>query len=324
VIVDCAVYEHGHRRPGRHSLEDAYTATRGTDAFVWVGVHEPTQEEFENVRHAFSLHELAVEDAIKAHQRPKLELYDDSLFIVLKPVAYHDREESLEFGEIQLFVGANFVVSVRHGKPGNLREARHRIEARPDLLNCGPSAVVYGILDKVVDEYREVVTSLEEDVQQVETQVFSQSGPSSAERIYRLRREVLEFHTATAPFAEPIERLVRRRVPFIHEEITDYFRDVYDHLVLVVQQAAGFRELLANAMDVHLSSTSTRLNATMKQLTVVASLFLPLTFITGFFGMNFGYLVSRIGGPETFAAAVALMLLSVAVQVMYYRRQGVI
>src|SRR3954452_15591196 len=192
-IVDCAVYEDGCRRAGELPLTAAGEAARCEDAFVWVGVFEPTEEEFDAVRREFNLHELAVEDAVKAHQRPKLEVYDDTLFVVLKTARYIDSEEVIRTGQIMLFVNPTFIISVRHGEGSDLPPVREVVEQRPDLLRCGPGAILHAVIDRVVDDYEPAVQGLEIDIQQVEQQVFSEDpGPNPAQRIYRLEREVLE------------------------------------------------------------------------------------------------------------------------------------
>jgi magnesium transporter len=324
VIVDCAVYKRGRRREGQLTVDAAVRACQDDDAFVWIGLYEPTEEEFEHVTNAFGLHEMAVEDAIQAHQRPKLEDYDNCLFLVLKPARYADREQMIEFGEILIFVGDNFVVTVRHGKAGDLAAVRRLAESRPDLLALGPSAVAYHILDQIVDDYRSVIDDFEQDMQEVEGQVLLEAKKGSAQRIYRLKREVFEFHMATAPLLEPLEWLQRRKVRHVSEEMTEYLRDVHDHLQLVVRDVHRLRELLSNAMDLYLSHTSAQLNGTMKQLTIIASLFLPLTFLTGFFGMNFAFLVGKISTYREFEIGVGVMLATTIVQLVIFRRRRLI
>lgn len=225
MIVDCAVYKQGRRVPGELTPEAAFRESRGDDAFVWIGLHEPAPEEFEVVRREFELHELAVEDAIKAHQRPKLESYDDSVLLVLKPARYVDSEEVVEFGEILTFLGPGFIVVVRHGQTTGLQEVRRLLEARPEFLAFGPSAVLHAIVDRVVDDYVPVVDGLELDIDQVEEAVFSAERTNSAERIYYLKREVLEFRRATAPLLNPLNQLAVRPLPEVHEDVREYFRD---------------------------------------------------------------------------------------------------
>jgi magnesium transporter len=182
VIVDMALYENGVRRPGEVDLEQAYESCRIPDVFAWIGLHAPTAEEFDSVRREFGLHELAVEDAIKAHQRPKIEVYGDSLFVVLKTATYEDEGDQVELGEIQIFVGDGFIVTVRHGET-RLHEVRLGLEARPQLLRLGPAAALYAIIDRVVDDYGPVISALDHDIRQVEAEVFSESRTNQAERI---------------------------------------------------------------------------------------------------------------------------------------------
>src|SRR4051794_18186911 len=231
MIVDCAVYEAGRRREGRCELEHAYAAAQSGDgdSFVWIGLHDPTPDEFDSVAREFYLHELAVEDAIKAHQRPKIEEYDGTIFIVLKTAKYHDDSETVEIGEINLFAGSGFIISVRHGAPSPLDDVRKQIESRPDLLKCGPGSVMHAIVDRVVDDYEPVLAGIEDDIEEVEEDVFSNSRDNPTERIYKLKREVLSMHKSTAPLIDPLKHLAAGDVPHVHEDIREYFRDIYDH-----------------------------------------------------------------------------------------------
>ncbi|HEY3239823.1 MAG TPA: CorA family divalent cation transporter, partial [Acidimicrobiia bacterium] len=205
MIIDCALYQDGQRHGGKLGLDEVAVACHRKDAFVWIGLYEPSEEEFETVRREFDLHELAVEDAITAHQRPKLEVYDETLFLVLKTARYDEPSETVELGEILIFVGDGFIVHVRHGSASALSGVRARIESRPDLLTRGPSAVLHAIVDKVVDDYEPVMEGLENDIREVELQVFSEGdGENPVERIYFLKREVLELHAAVAPLSEPL------------------------------------------------------------------------------------------------------------------------
>ena len=253
MIIDCAVYQDGKRRPGEVALHEAYEAGSADNAFVWIGLYEPDEAEFDSVRREFNLHELAVEDAIHAHQRPKLEVYDDTLFVVLKTARYVDTDDTVEFGEIMLFIGPQFVVAVRHKPASALGDVRKQIESRPDLLRFGPGAVLYAILDRVVDDYLPVVDGLDQDVKEVEGEVFSHAGTNPAERIYLLKREVIEFHQAAAPLADPLDRLVHSLVPGMHGELGEYFRDIQDHLLRVVDTVSGFRELLTSVLQANLT-----------------------------------------------------------------------
>src|SRR3984893_11333490 len=227
MIVDCAVYKEGGRQDGKPGLQEAWEASQADGSFVWIGLFEPELAELNEVGRAFGLHELAIEDAVTPPQRPKLEQYGDSLFMVLKPARYLDRDKRVELGEILLFVGEHFLVSVRHGRASELSGVRNMVESRPDLMRLGPSGALHEILDKVVDDYRSVVTDLEQQIaEEVEAEVLLPNGSCSPERIYTLKREVLELHMATQPLLEPLERLSQGRVGLIETGIEKYVRDV--------------------------------------------------------------------------------------------------
>jgi magnesium transporter len=328
MIIDCAVYQDGKRQPGELALHEAYETGCKDNAFVWIGLYEPDEAEFESVRREFNLHELAVEDAIHAHQRPKLEVYDDTLFVVLKTSRYIEAEESVEFGEIMLFLGPQFVVTVRHKPASALGDVRKQIESRPDLLRFGPGAVLYAILDRVVDDYQPVINGLDEDIKEVEAEVFSQAGSNPAERIYLLKREVIEFHQSTAPLQEPLDRLVHGQVPGMHDELGEYFRDIQDHLLRVVDNVNGFRELLTSVLQANLTQVALRQNevgmqqnADMRRISAWVAIVAVPTMIAGIYGMNFDHM------PElgwTFGYPLALLVMGAACLVLYraFRRNG--
>jgi magnesium transporter len=317
VIVDCAVYQDGRRREGSTSLEDASNLCRRDGSFAWLGLFEPSQEELERVEAEFGLHPLAVEDAVKAHQRPKLEVYGDTLFFVLKPVRYIDPEEVIELGEILLFVNPAFVISVRHGRPSPLQAVRTRLDSDPDLISHGPGAVLYAILDRVVDDYEPVVEGVDADIQQIETQVFSDDRHlNPAQRIYRLEGEVLDFERAVAPLATAVDRLARRDFAVVDKELRRYIRDVHDHLLRVVPQVHGFRELLTTALLANLTQTSVRQNADMRRISAWVAILAVPTAVAGIYGMNFEHmpeLTSELGYP-------AVLLFILIVCVVLYRR----
>jgi magnesium transporter len=319
-IVDCAVYEDGRRRAGRLALEEAYEACHLRDAFVWIGLYEPTEDEFESVSREFELHELAVEDAITAHQRPKLEVYGDSLFLVLKTAGYVEAEEMVEFGEILLFVGDSFIVTVRHGE-APLHDVRLRMETRPDLLRCGPGAALYAIVDRIVDDYAPVIDSLDRDIREVEGEVFSPSRSNPAERIYKLKREVLELHDAVAPLLEPVDRLARGRHELIDEDVRPYFRDVHDHLLRVVDQVESFRDLLTSVLAANLTQASVRQNEDMRRISAWAAIIAVPTMIAGLYGMNFEHM-PELGYDYGYPVVLAVILLVCLSLYRYFRRIG--
>jgi magnesium transporter len=257
---------------------------------VWVGLHDPSQEEFDDVARQFHLHELAVEDAIKAHQRAKLEIYGDSLFVVLKPATYDDAAEEIELGDIMLFVGDRFVVTVRHGTLGSLGSVRTRLEGDRELLARGPIAVLYAVLDRVVDDYLPVATDLDRDVEQVEEDVFSADGGNPTERIYRLKRQILEFHRATAGLIEPLDLLVRNRVPVDTEPLAEYLRDVQDHARRVDQQVDAHRDLLTSVLQANLAQVGIRQNEDARRISAWVAIAAVPTLIAGIYGMNFDHM----------------------------------
>ena len=321
MIVDCAVYQDGRRRDGELPLEQAQAARQLDDAFVWIGLHEPTADEFDSVRREFDLHELAVEDAIKAHQRPKLELYGDTVFVVLKTARYVDADEEVEFGEILLFIGQGFVVSVRHGQATALGDVRRRVESRPDLLRCGPGAVLHAVVDRVVDDYQPVIAGLEDDIEEVEQQVFSPTRDNPAERIYKLKREVLEFHRAAAPLVEPLDRLARGEFELVHGDVRNYFRDVHDHLLRVVESVDGFREMLTSVLEANLTQVSVRQNEDVRKISAWVAIVAVPTMIAGIYGMNFEHM-PELRWTFGYPLVVGVMVVICASLYRYFKRVG--
>ena len=293
MIVDSAVYRNGERvsvdcRP--HDYAALRAEARGTGDFVWVGLHQPGQAELERVAEAFGLHHLAVEDAVKAHQRPKLERYDDSLFLILKTLWYVDAEDAVETGEISLFVGSDFVITVRHGEGGALHSARRYLEERSKVLTHGPSAVVYAVCDSVVDAYSEVVDELEADVDEVEASVFSPARTNDSVRIYTLKREIAEVRRAVLPLREPMRRFASALVPGIDEAAAPFFRDVADHLARASEIIDSLDALLSTAFDAHLARISVQQNEDMRKISAGVGLVAAPTLIAGVYGMNFDHM----------------------------------
>jgi magnesium transporter len=295
VIGDCGVYEDGHRRPGRVPLDRAGEAARSTSGFVWIGLQQPTADDIATVADEFELPLLAVEDAVKAHQRPKLDVYDDVVFMVLKPVRYVDREEVVDVSEIALFVGANFVVTVRHGQSAVLGRVRAELDrGDTELLTHGPTAVLYRTADMVVDGHEEAITSITEDVDEIESQVFSDDEQDHAERIYKLKREIAEFRRAVLPLAAPLNRLAGGAVPGVDEAAAPYFRDVHDHALRAADAIEGHDRLLSDVLQANLarvgvrqSQIAVRQNEDMRKISAWAAIALVPTAIAGIYGMNF-------------------------------------
>jgi magnesium transporter len=293
MIVDCALYTAGRRRPGQLRLEDALESCRaGDDTFVWIGLHEPTQDEFDRVSAEFELHPLAVEDAIKAHQRSKLEHYGDCLFLVFKTARYDDEAEAIEFAEILMFAGDRFVITVRHGAASALTPVRKELEADPDRLALGPIAVVHAILDRVVDDYRPVLDGLDHDIVEIEGQVFSPERGDPAMRIYKLRRQVLDMYRNVEPLIEPLERLQTGKHPFgaAEVELGPYFRDIHDHLRREVARIEIQRDLLSEVLNVNLTRVSVQQNEDMRRISGWVAIAAVPTMLAGLWGMNFEHM----------------------------------
>ncbi|MGQ0574114.1 MAG: magnesium/cobalt transporter CorA [Pseudonocardia sp.] len=293
-IVDCAVYVDGRRLPGRWTHDRALAEVRRRgEGFVWIGLHEPTDEQITGIAEVFDLHELAVEDAVHAHQRPKLERYDDMLFMVLKTVCYVGQaqpttaHEIVETGEVMAFVGADFVITVRHGEHSGLHDVRLRLEADPEQLALGPAAVLHAVADRVVDTYLEVTEAIEDDIDEMEAQVFTPRSTMDAEQIYVMKREVLDLRRAVVPLGAPLRKLTEGYSALVPHEVRSYFRDVDDHLVTVTERVAGFDELLTTLVNAVLAKITMRQNNDMRKITAYAAMISVPTMIAGIYGMNF-------------------------------------
>jgi magnesium transporter len=279
------------------------------NGFVWLGLFEPDRAELGEVQQRFGLHDPAIEDAQSFHLRPKVEQYESGgvVFAVLRTARYLDEREEVEFGEVSVFVSRSFVITVRQGAAGHLHGARLRLEERPELLKGGTTAVLWAILDSIVDDYAPVIEGLERDIEEVEATVFT-GAVAPTERIYLLRREATDFYRVVHPLLGPLEALERGAYLEMTSELSQFFRDVNDHLKLVNEEVAALRDVLGTVLQANMAvisnqqnEISVRQNETVKQLTLVATIFLPLTFITGFFGMNFGWLTGHITSFWVFA-----------------------
>ncbi|WP_344630575.1 magnesium and cobalt transport protein CorA [Streptomyces glaucosporus] len=325
MTVDCAIYRDGLRTEGPADPAGAVSAARAAgDAFLWIGLHEPSEEEFGSVAEAFGLHPLAVEDALSAHQRPKLEVYDDSLFLVLKPVGHDGAADTVETGELMLFLGDSFVVSVRHGGIDPLGRVRERLERDPGVLRHGPAAVVYAVSDAVVDHYVEVAAELHAALDALEERVFTPGGPDgrgAAGRIYAFKRRVLEFRRACGPLVEPMERLAGAGVPFVPERSRPFFRDVHDHLVRVNDQVEGLDRLLSDILSAHLAQVGVRQNDDLRRISAWAAVAAAPTMIAGVYGMNFSRM-PELGHPLGYPAVTVLMAAVSAGLYLLFKRRG--
>ena len=302
-VVDCAVYRDGRRLTPERNLtpRDAIAQVRRDGGFVWIGLHEPSESEFAGIAAEFGLHPLAVEDAVHAHQRPKLERYDDTLFTVFKTIHYVEHaeltatSEVVETGEVMCFTGRDFVITVRHGGKGSLRALRHGLQKDAELLAKGPSAVLHAIADHVVDGYIAVASAVQDDIDEVEIDVFSapdKGSPrgSDAGRIYQLKREVLEFKRAVSPLLRPMQLLSERPMRLIDPDIQKYFRDVADHLARVQEEVIGFDELLNSILQANLAQATVAQNEDMRKITSWAAIIAVPTAVCGIYGMNFEHM----------------------------------
>ncbi|NEB78189.1 magnesium and cobalt transport protein CorA [Streptomyces sp. SID14478] len=297
-VVNCVTYRDGVRETGGRDLAEAMRAVRKSDdGFVWLGLHEPTELEIADIAELFDLHPLAVEDAVHAHQRPKVERYGETLFAVFKTVCYVEHaeltatSEVVDTGELMVFVGRDFVITVRHGRHGSLGPVRESLEANPEQLAKGPAAVLHAIADNVVDDYLTVTDEVQADIDEVEADVFSQNGErADPGRIYQLKRELLELKRAVIPLSRPIMELAGRPYPVVPPEIQAYFRDVSDHLLRAAEQIAAFDELLNSILQAHLAQVTVAQNEDMRKITAWAAIVAVPTMGCGVYGMNFDHM----------------------------------
>ncbi|MFI9182157.1 magnesium/cobalt transporter CorA [Streptomyces goshikiensis] len=328
-VVNCVVYHEGVRQEGCAEVEEALRRVRKTgEGFVWIGLHEPSQEEIAGLAALFGLHPLAVEDAVNAHQRPKVERYDDTLFSVFKTVRYVEHEELtatsevVETGELMAFIGEGFVITIRHGGRGTLGPVREELEASPEQLTKGPAAVLHAMADHVVDDYMAVTDAVQNDIDAVETAVFSEyGGRGDAGRIYQLKRELLELRRAVAPLARPLQQLATQPIPVIPPEIRTYFRDVADHLTRATEQIGAYDALLDSILQAHLAQVTVAQNEDMRKITAWAAIVAVPTMVCGVYGMNFDHM------PElhwTYGYPAVLVVMAVICYVIHrgFRRNG--
>ncbi|MFF4936499.1 magnesium and cobalt transport protein CorA [Micromonospora sp. NPDC000729] len=335
-LVDSGVYVGGVRRASPVSLADTFRCLQGLDdAMAWIGLRRPGREELASLAAEFQLPDLAVEDAINAHQRPKLERYGDTLFVVLRAARYLDARDAVEFAELHLFLGPGFVITVRHGGTPDLAGVRRRLEAEPEVLALGPEAVLYAVLDWVVDGYAPVVAGLENDIDEVETEVFG-GDPNASRRIYELSREVIQFQRAARPLLKVVDELTGGFDRYdTDEELRRRLRDVADHLTQVVERVDGFRHLLQNILTVNATLVSQAQNEEMRSLTAAsfeqneeikrvsawaAILFAP-TLIGTVYGMNFTHM-PELDWRYGYLLAIVLMLAVCGALYLLFKRRG--
>ena len=302
MIIDCAVYRDGVREEtesDRGGL-DAALEGLGEDDFLWIGINNPTKDELNRIGQALTLHPLAVEDALEAHQRPKVERYKDHLFMSLRTVEYSD--DDIRTHEVNVFLGERYLLTVRHGGH-DLREARKRAERLIEPMSHGPTAALYAVVDSIVDRYGTVAAELEQDVQEVEESVFSPAATSDSTRIYRLKRETLELRRAVMPLREPINKFSMGAMP---EDAQPYFRDIADHLARAAEAIDSVEHLLDNALNAHLAQLSVQQNEDMRKLTAGATIFAVPTAIAGIYGMNFKHM-PELSWPVGYPLCLALI-----------------
>jgi magnesium transporter len=344
VLVDCGVYVNGERLPGKFTYADAFSKVReieltaqdgqvgqeGEDAqerqqaFVWVGLHEPDESQMQDVADVFGLHPLAVEDAVQTHhhQRPKLDRYDDTLFLVLKTVNYVPHEsvvlarEIVQTGEVMIFVGKNFVVTVRHGEHGGLQEVRKRMDADPAHLRLGPYAVMHAIADDVVDHYLEVTSLMESDIDSIEEVAFSPSRTLDVEPIYLLKREVVELRRCVSPLSSAFQRMQTESKDLITKEVRRYLRDVADHQSEAADQITSYDDMLNSLVQAALARVGMQQNSDMRKISAWAGIVAVPTMIAGIYGMNFQFM------PELqihWAYPTVLGVMTIVCLVLYFQ-----
>ncbi len=320
MIVDCAHYRDGRRQhEGKMEPRDAAAICRHEEGFVWLGMVEPVPEELGSVQDIFGLHELAVEDAQSFHLRPKVEQYEGGVtFVVLRTARYVDEHEEVEFGEISLFVGPGFVITVRQGGASDLHPARLRLETRPELLKEGPASVLWAIADQVVDDYAPVVEGLERDIEEVEQLVFSGSH-APTRRIYLLRREVSDFYRAVHPLLGPAAAITNGGVLPISDGLRTYFRDVDDHLKLVNEEVLAQRDLLSTILQANMAVLSVEQNDIVRKISAWAAIITVPTFIASFYGMNFSRMPELTKGWGYPAVVTVMALSAIALYVSFKR-----
>jgi len=326
-IVDCAAYLDGVRVPGWHDPVQAIERIRAEGrGYVWIGLHEPDADEMTVIADLFGLHELAVEDAVQAYQRPKLDRYDSYLFVVLKTVCYVEHTagsavEIVQNGEIMMFLGADFIITVRHGAHSQLTGVRAGLESDPEQLAIGPASVMHAVADRVVDEYLAVVEQVEDDIDEMENSVFTTEKSVDIEQIYLLKREIMGLRRAVTPLTPALRALSGTPHPLVPAEIREYFRDVEDHLSVVTERVANFDEMLTTLVSAALAEVTTRQNEDMRKISAWAAIALVPTAIAGIYGMNFENMPElswTYGYPMAIAFIVGLCVLLF----MLLRRRG--
>jgi magnesium transporter len=320
-VVACAAYAEG-RRVGDVPVEDISEVLKTPDRFVWVAIEEPSAALLKTLQEEFGLHELAIEDALRAHQRPKVEQYGDSLFVVLRTARPHPETRRPEVGEAHFFLGQRFLVAVRHGPPIGEEEVRARCEATPHLLAKGPGFALYALMDMIVDQYFPVVDAFEDELEALEVEIFGEDfDRATTGRLYHLKKDLLDVKRAVAPLVEVCTRLTRFDLATIHEDMHPYFRDVYDHALRLNEMLDVLRELVTGALEAKLSLVTVAQNDSMKRLAGWAAIIAVPTLIAGVYGMNFK-LMPELEWPLGYPLAMGTMAVACAYLYVRFKRAG--
>lgn len=324
--MDCAVYRDGRRLPGRFTPARALEQVRGDESgFVWLGLLEPDTEQMQEVAEVFGLHPLAVEDAVVGEQRPKLEHYDETLVFGMRTVAYVERDlhnvsAVVPTGELLIFLGADFVVAVRHGEHAGLHEVRAHLEADPERLRLGPGAVLHAITDHVIDTYLDVIQEIESDVEELEEEVFTPRSPLAIEVIYRLKREVVELRRSVAPMGMPLQMLIRAESG-LNKEVRRYLRDVTDHHTSAAERVHDLDEAISSLINATLARIAVRQNTDMRKISALVALAVAPTLIAGIYGMNFDHM-PELEQPWGYPATLIVMVVTCGGLAILFRRNG--
>jgi magnesium transporter len=320
-VVNCAAYADG-LRIATIPIEDISEHLSEPNGFVWIGLHDPTEDLLRQIQGEFQLHDLAIEDAHRAHQRPKLEAYGDTLFIVVRTAQMNTETHQIDFGETHFFVGKNFIVSIRHGSSRAYSEVRSRCESTPQLLKKGPGFALYAVMDSVVDNYFPVIDALEEELEILEERIFSEKPSREiTKQIYDLKRQLVEVKRAVSPLIDICTRLVRFDLELIPEDTRPYFRDVYDHVIRINEMVDSTREILATALEANFSLTSISQNEIQKRLASWAAILAVPTIIAGIYGMNFRFM-PELGWDYGYPVTLSVTILLCGLMYGAFKRAG--
>jgi len=309
--VDFALYSDGRRVDGLDTVEGLHRATESSDGFAWIGLAEPTQEELESVLGSFKLHETAIEDAVTAQQRAKIEEFEDVTTFVIRTVFYDDSKSAITTGELICFLHKRFIIIVRHGSGAPLVTVRHDLEAQPEFLKLGPMAVLFGVINRVIDEYTFIASELEKDVVQIENEVFSNSRKTVSRKIYSLKREVIEYRHAIEPLILPLQRLTSEGKQAIPEPLRPFFRDIMDQVMRACEHASGMDSLLTAALQADLAQVQVQQNNDVRMISAWVALAAGPTMVAGIYGMNFDVMPElrwRFGYPVVLVTLIGFSL----------------